>query len=837
MAIRQLASLFDLSANQHDLQQLLQPVVGNNRLHEEPNDDDDENNNNNSIGNRFVPLSPSRSLTTTTTTTTSHQASAVPVHNHNSHNVPPPRTNTQQQEQQQPLRVNHSHLKQTIGTMISDYQTLVAEMVDLQTASWFRYLGAYRVPDEEPPKATILSYHKSQRRGWASSKSLLRQQANWTTTTTQQPPDDDSILWDDEADIARYFDRLVSACSKVQSRNYGTQCLQFLHGLIQKPRCTVRLDSRTTCRRDSSSSSRHRSPGETNASDHGWLQHPISSILGPDHWAPDTINIGILGAGPVGLYLANALAQIPVLRRKRQEAEEEQQQEESRQQRRRRQQQEQRAWPERRRWRQRRQLSENNNDDDDDKDEDNISIPEIRIVVFENRLLAEGHKKPYSRLWGTGIGIGKGGIDPRILNVFGAFMSYPNVVSLPINIWETLLLLSCRDLGVKFIYGNVHDYQDELSHVPNLLLMDATGHRLQPLQRHGAGSRGGGSSSSNGDHHGARNSGSVSEAPTATTKVYHWTGAWDKTLHRRVVQRWQFPEKWLRSTLKIAAQSGRSNFDKHDANNEEEDKEEKQLEIALEQTEMGPLLYPVLPNHQPYIIYRFDLADLKYTPRALRTLDSIATHSVKAFQQKHGVLPPFQGAPVVDYNDDDSFKSVVWKHIMASKTFVGFEISGFSIKPTHEQGRLLEILMRRHTRPGESRIPWSRISPDEYQGASVFDTNRVMELLDLATAMSQRYDEPPDGLVVSASFYRSEPYMYKDPVVPGGFFRTHVNDDDHNKQKPYVPLLRVGNSLFSGDTDISSGLQPQLQLVRRLQCTFLNQYSRAAARQNCSRLA
>jgi hypothetical protein len=48
-----------------------------------------------------------------------------------------------------------------------------------------------------------------------------------------------------------------------------------------------------------------------------------------------------------------------------------------------------------------------------------------------------------------------------------------------------LLLLSNRDMGVtKFLFGiNQLELVDVLKDVPNLVLMDGTGHRLEPLRR------------------------------------------------------------------------------------------------------------------------------------------------------------------------------------------------------------------------------------------------------------------------------------------------------------------------------------------------------------------
>ena len=358
-----------------------------------------------------------------------------------------------------------------VDTLISEYRKIVAESVEYQTASWFRYAGAYRVPDE--PKAF-------------STTKTMKQQNRRRTTAVAPVLEDEAMIWDDERDIPKYFDRLISSCRKVHSDSFGENCLQFLHGLVNKARCTVRLDSRTTCRHHDGSL---------------LGQVPVASILGPNqHFSADSINVVIIGSGPVGLYLANALTQIPALYRQAK------------------------------------------SDDDDEG-----IFPPIRIVVFDDRLLSEGHKKPYSRLWMTGINIGERrtlSMDPRIHEFFSTLMTENEMVSLPINVWETILLLSCRDMGVKFVYGEIQEYEDYLVDVPNLVMFDATGHRLQPLQRGG---------------------------DDSSTTIYGWENE-SSEFQQEVLWRWQFAPEWFQP---FTDSKGR---------------EHSWLEIAQQESEAGSLL-------------------------------------------------------------------------------------------------------------------------------------------------------------------------------------------------------------------------------------------------------
>ncbi|KAL7556548.1 hypothetical protein ACA910_007053 [Epithemia clementina (nom. ined.)] len=689
----------------------------------------------------------------------------------------------QQEEEEKPMpAAMMDDLSQEIKKLISVYQDIVADSVEFQTASWFRYLGTYRVPqgdddagsgDHAPPPYVPA---RQQRLRHPADKPTIVAGNSQTTTTTTTTASDETIIWDDEKDISSYFERLISTCRSKNNKKIQ-ECFVFFQELIHQPRCTVRMDSRTTCRRRTSSSAQYNnktssSMGTPLLVDAQSLQeenepshNPISSILGPDqHFQSNTMNIVILGGGPVGLYLANALKQIPAELQRLRES------------------------------------KRNSRQEDED---DSSGFPELRIVVLENRIMAEGHKKPYTRIWGTDIPIDQdddfANIDPRIVEFLETMTLPEETATVPLNFWETLLLLSNRDLGVKFVYGNVHDYTPYLRQVPNLIMFDATGHRLQPLERGQQQHK----DQNNNDHQ------RHDLAETNNTKYYLWASNSIQFL-RGVLRRWQFPVQWLALSFQRHRLGRKDEADNNSNNN----KNEKQLEIALHQSEQGPLLYPVLPDHRPYFVYRFDLSNLEYNKWALEKLESIVNHAFQTFRREHHVDPPARGEAVVDYNDIGNFKPHVWQQILDSPTFLGMEISGYSIKPTQQQGLFLDQLMRRHRQPGESTIPWSRISPEEYKGEPVLKTNRVDELLDIATTMSQTFDTPGGVL---ANLYRSEPFLYPDPAVPGGF-PLGGEEDRH------VPLLRVGNSLFSGDTDVGSGLGPQLYQIRMLQCRIFNLY-------------
>ena len=102
----------------------------------------------------------------------------------------------------------------------------------------------------------------------------------------------------------------------------------------------------------------------------------------------------------------------------------------------------------------------------------------IEIVIIENRISKPHTKKIYSRKWLTNlpISIFKGDNNiKKILIDFGK----ENFIGCHINVFETLLYLSCRILGVKFLFENINI--ENLSYLKDLnvdLIFNATGNRL-----------------------------------------------------------------------------------------------------------------------------------------------------------------------------------------------------------------------------------------------------------------------------------------------------------------------------------------------------------------------
>ena len=171
-----------------------------------------------------------------------------------------------------------------------------------------------------------------------------------------------------------------------------------------------------------------------------------------------------------------------------------------------------------------------------------------------------------------------------------------------------------------------------------------------------------------------------------------------------------------------------------------------------------------------------------------------------------GSDPPFQGARLVYFDEVESVHDHVDDAINApGQPFLGFALRAVSFKPTQGQGELLEAIVDKYQHPGETDLPLSRIPTTEFpQGHPVLRQNGLVR----AVRSVQRSAAPGRRPGPWIGEYRTWPYVYDDPVVPGGY-------------APGVPLVRIGDSFLAGDTDISSGLSVHLGLVVEFRCWLL----------------
>jgi hypothetical protein len=119
-----------------------------------------------------------------------------------------------------PNHPQHWDAKTLADAIISEYQSIVSSHLHHQAASWFRYLGSYRVEEDEVDvESTLRNFHRRRKRR------VFQEETNRT------------FIWDKEEDIPRYFHQLTEACAKVDSTTeiYAKRCLLFLYDLIHRP--------------------------------------------------------------------------------------------------------------------------------------------------------------------------------------------------------------------------------------------------------------------------------------------------------------------------------------------------------------------------------------------------------------------------------------------------------------------------------------------------------------------------------------------------------------------------------------------------------------------------
>lgn len=348
---------------------------------------------------------------------------------------------------------NQENSASSRNLLVTKYQDVLDEVIEYQSMSWLYGVG-YRNIDEVatnscPKPVSSLTMQPAYKKRRISTDSSNSTSNTNSTSRADINAATDGFIQDDEDDIGKYFDDLLWLCRSSNSNDTDAEnastrmagCWNLLYSLVHDARCTTRMDSRTTCHRNKSLTA----PTTTSKQD-VWTMldnhHSSNNNDSPDD-DETPLNIVIVGAGPVGLLLASALSQL--------------------------------------------QIPGMLHDDNHSS---------IRVTVFENRASAPGMKHPYTRGWGYAPDVThlEGTADERILALFhlleapaepGEDEAWKNIFSIPINVLETLLLLSNRQQGVQFIYGEditefMPDFQQR---IPNLLVLDASGHRLNTLER------------------------------------------------------------------------------------------------------------------------------------------------------------------------------------------------------------------------------------------------------------------------------------------------------------------------------------------------------------------
>lgn len=104
--------------------------------------------------------------------------------------------------------------------------------------------------------------------------------------------------------------------------------------------------------------------------------------------------------------------------------------------------------------------------------------PDLDIYMIEKRIYQSGFKKRYTRNWATHLphSIYADRIDSRVSELF-KIAGNDHYIGGKIYIIESLLLLSCKENGVRFIFDEL-DYKKLCATAKSAVFFDATGGRL-----------------------------------------------------------------------------------------------------------------------------------------------------------------------------------------------------------------------------------------------------------------------------------------------------------------------------------------------------------------------
>ncbi len=107
---------------------------------------------------------------------------------------------------------------------------------------------------------------------------------------------------------------------------------------------------------------------------------------------------------------------------------------------------------------------------------------QVHVLVIDKRVKYTHYKKPFTRNWLTHLRTATfgGRIDPRVQQLLFEF-GEPGFLGCTIATLESLLFMSCRELGVKFLFAEQYPLEF-LQSTNTQLVFDATGGRLDLQQ-------------------------------------------------------------------------------------------------------------------------------------------------------------------------------------------------------------------------------------------------------------------------------------------------------------------------------------------------------------------
>ncbi|MBT3351712.1 MAG: tetratricopeptide repeat protein [Nitrospinaceae bacterium] len=105
----------------------------------------------------------------------------------------------------------------------------------------------------------------------------------------------------------------------------------------------------------------------------------------------------------------------------------------------------------------------------------------VNVLVVENRIYAQHHKLPYRRRWITNVPLelGDGLLEDEIIALMAA-VGKKSYIGVTVNVFETLMLLSCRRMGVKFLFSDNCDFSF-LENSKAQVVFNATGNRFRKI--------------------------------------------------------------------------------------------------------------------------------------------------------------------------------------------------------------------------------------------------------------------------------------------------------------------------------------------------------------------
>jgi len=687
---------------------------------------------------------------------------------------------------------NYHALSEYVGTIVQTYRGIATNYVYTHTMSWHRY-GALqpdesRFQEQHPNIITNTESHRHEKENLKNKSTLLLRfqkmknqlefnVRNLSHASSRQGNIENeegnttmnhslsSIVWDDKEDIPFYFSELLRRCAIIETplsnndttsvppkSSFRDRCWKYLLSLVDTPRCTVRLDSRYTCRKKIGSGAE-----EQNFHEEAIVAKPVKEIL-RDHWEADTINIAVCGAGPVGLQLASALARLS-------------------------------------------ELSSSSHS----KSRSARPPPKIRIVIFEKRIHESGHKRPYIRDWITDIRYGY--FDYQFLKSNETQCCRPEAfynillhddyrhVSLPIKVIETLTLLSLRyhSETVKFVFDDYSNFLEVLNSTPNLITFDVTGHEL--------------------------------------SKFADYDTKWSPDDESVRIRKWKprdpFHEPYssdfdsLQNILSIDEYSVLDNY-------------QALSPIAYRkiiETEEW-VLYPVIPRTWNPAIYHFlKIADVRITSEELEQL-VVLEKFVTALQTEDdtdGLCNESCKDQIGDYACRRYCNRLfVWwfdfrDDITAemAREHPGFSHITVFVNLSPDQVKAFEIVTGGLGPKEKWQLPLRSLPVEDMCADPVFQANHVNTVLEFLYNRSAGTYHP------TAELFQLRPYMYADPLFPasrhqrrnGGMNGTEVKEEGEAMgtiayQSP--PRLRIGDSLFVGDPNRSTGLQSHAIIIKML---------------------